>query len=191
MSTRIRKHIRDNVYGLIAIFIALGGTAYAAAELARNSVDSREIARKAVRDNELARDAVDSSKVGDGSLLPRDFAADQLPRGPRGKPGPAGEQGPPGPAGATTAIVRASDPLTVVPGEAGTVSADCETGEVATGGGVKFAVSEQYDIAGASYPRTAAGPAADGEVPTGWGGRVYNGTGSPKDAVAYAVCVSP
>jgi hypothetical protein len=62
---------------------------------------------------------------------------------------------------------------------------------VATGGGVKFLNAEKNDLASASYPRTATGVAGEGETPTGWGGRVFNGTEDPKEAAAYVVCAQP
>ncbi|MEA2492586.1 MAG: hypothetical protein QOJ29_497 [Thermoleophilaceae bacterium] len=61
---------------LIALFVALGGTGYAAMKLPRNSVGSAQ----------LKSDAVRSSKVKNRSLLAKDFKAGQLPRGARGAP---------------------------------------------------------------------------------------------------------
>jgi hypothetical protein len=86
-------------------------------------------------------------------------------------------------------VVRSSPAVTIAPGDAATMTANCPAGEVATGGGIKFESLHKYDITGASYPRTASGPAGEGETPIGWGGRAYNGSEAPKDAVAYAVCV--
>lgn len=70
------KSIRDrltyaNVVASLALFIALGGGAYAAAKLPADSVGTTQL-----RDN-----AVISSKVLDGSLLARDFKAGELPGG--------------------------------------------------------------------------------------------------------------
>jgi hypothetical protein len=67
----------------IAVFIALGGGAYAAIKLPSSSVGSKH----------LKRNAVNSSKVKDRSLLARDFKAGQLPTGAQGAPGPQGPQG--------------------------------------------------------------------------------------------------
>ncbi|MFM9139635.1 MAG: hypothetical protein ACKOTH_03660 [Solirubrobacterales bacterium] len=67
-------------------FGALSGASYAAVQLPRNSVGSKQI-----RDN-----AVVSSKVRNGSLRAEDFMAGQLPRGERGERGETGERGPAG-----------------------------------------------------------------------------------------------
>jgi hypothetical protein len=80
------KPTYSSVVATIALFLALGGSVYAATQLPKNSVG-----RKQLRKNSVA-----SSKVKDGSLLSSDFKAGQLPRGPQGPPGATGAQGLPG-----------------------------------------------------------------------------------------------
>src|SRR5919108_370841 len=71
------------VIACIALAVALGGTSYAAATLARNSVGTKQ----------LKKNAVISSKVKNRSLLAVDFKAGQLPRGAQGPAGPTGATG--------------------------------------------------------------------------------------------------
>src|SRR3954469_12652924 len=78
-----------NVMSTIAVFLAVGGGAYAAVTLPRNSVGNKQ----------LKAGAVSSAKVRDGSLRARDFATGQLPLGARGAQGAQGPQGVPGAAG--------------------------------------------------------------------------------------------
>jgi len=76
----VREFVRSNLLGLIAIFIALGGTAIALP--GRNTVDSgdiknhqvktRDLAKRAVTGAKLRPGSVDSSKVIDDSLTGRD-----------------------------------------------------------------------------------------------------------------------
>lgn len=82
-----------NVMSILAVFIALGGSAWA---VSKNSVGSKQLKPGAVANSDLADDAVTSPKVAKGSLLGSDFAPGQLPSGP---PGPQGERGPQGPQG--------------------------------------------------------------------------------------------
>jgi hypothetical protein len=70
----------SNVLATIAVFVALGGSSYAAA-------------------TQIAKDSVSSKQVRDRSLLARDFKRGQLNAGQVGPPGPAGPSGPAGPAG--------------------------------------------------------------------------------------------
>lgn len=79
-----------NVISTLCLFLLIaGGTAFAATQLAKNSVGAKQ----------LKRNAVSSAKVKDGSLKAADFRAGQLPTGPRGAAGPVGQTGAGGPAG--------------------------------------------------------------------------------------------
>lgn len=89
-----------NVTATIALFVALGGSGYAAVRLSKNSVTSRTIRNGQVRNADLGKNAVTSVKVRDGSLLAADFRPGQLPAGPPGAAGPQGAAGPTGAAGA-------------------------------------------------------------------------------------------
>jgi hypothetical protein len=66
MLNRIAEVIRHNVLGLIAIFIALSGTAYAA--LANNSVTTAKLANGAVTSPKLANGAATSAKIAGGAV---------------------------------------------------------------------------------------------------------------------------
>jgi hypothetical protein len=88
-----------NVVATLALFIALGGSSYAAISLSNNSVKSKHIAEGAVKRSDIGKGAVNSAKVADLSLLAEDFKAGQLPAGPQGPKGDKGDIGPPGPSG--------------------------------------------------------------------------------------------
>jgi hypothetical protein len=63
------------VIALLALFVALGGTGYAAFKLPKNSVGTKQ----------LKKNAVNSSKVKDNSLLAQDFAPGSFRRGRRAR----------------------------------------------------------------------------------------------------------
>jgi hypothetical protein len=71
MSRRVAEHLRRNVYGLIAIFIALSGTAVALP--GRNSVRSGDIKNGAVRIADIRANSVSGSKVINNSLSGADI----------------------------------------------------------------------------------------------------------------------
>lgn len=88
-----------NVMATLALFLALGGGAYAAITLPRNSVKAKQIAKDAVGASEIKAGAVRSPEVVDGSLFAKDFKTGELPEGARGAQGPQGPQGAQGPQG--------------------------------------------------------------------------------------------
>ena len=88
------SYVRRHHLALIALFVALGGTSYAAISLPRNSVGHKQIRKGAVRSSELRARAVTPSK-----LHPRVRTALRGPQGPAGPAGPAGAAGANGAAG--------------------------------------------------------------------------------------------
>lgn len=88
-----------------ALFVSLGGGAYAATQLPAHSVGSAQLRNGAVTAGKLANGAVSSEKVQRHSLLASDFKSGQLPTalGPQGVPGPTGATGPTGQQGSAGA----------------------------------------------------------------------------------------
>ncbi|HEY8000924.1 MAG: hypothetical protein ACHQJ5_07880 [Vicinamibacteria bacterium] len=72
-SERIRRHLRGNVVGYVAVFIALSGTA--AALPGQKTVKSDDIAKGAVKGKALAADAVSTSKLRANSVSASKIAA--------------------------------------------------------------------------------------------------------------------
>jgi hypothetical protein len=67
--SRIRRHLTySNVMATFAVFVVLGGAAYAAFHLPKNSVRSRNIKNGQVKKADLASRAVTGGKVRDHSL---------------------------------------------------------------------------------------------------------------------------
>jgi len=87
MMSRLKARLSfANVVSLLAVFVALGGSAYAAGVLPVNSVGTPQ----------LKTGSVTSGKVKDGTLKAADFARNALKAGPQGSIGPAGPLGPVG-----------------------------------------------------------------------------------------------
>jgi hypothetical protein len=105
--------LRRHSVAALALFLVLGGSAYAGVTLAPESVGSREIANHSVESEDLARgavttmkiapnavtpsriapDAVNSDDVEDGSLTLEDIKPGQVPKGETGERGPQGSTG--------------------------------------------------------------------------------------------------
>jgi hypothetical protein len=72
---QIRKRLTyANVMSSIAVFLVLGGaSAYAAGQLAKNSVGSRQLKSKSITTGKIANNAVNGAKVAAGSLTGADI----------------------------------------------------------------------------------------------------------------------
>ena len=83
---RIRDHLRGNIVGYLALFVALSGTAWAASK-----IGSEDIKRKAVLSKHIKNKEVKTKDLANGAVT-----AGKLAAGLAGKPGPKGDQGDPG-----------------------------------------------------------------------------------------------
>jgi hypothetical protein len=64
----VHGHLRGNLVAYLALFVALGGTSWAAVRLPKNSVKASQIAANAVRSAEIRRDAVGGSELRRGAV---------------------------------------------------------------------------------------------------------------------------
>jgi hypothetical protein len=99
MDARRFRPKHGTVIAYLALFVALGGTSYAAVAISNNSIKSKHIAKGAVKRADIGNNAVNAAKVANGSLLATDFKAGQLPAGATGATGATGAKGDPGDAG--------------------------------------------------------------------------------------------
>jgi hypothetical protein len=86
-----------NIVATLALFVALGGSSYAALIITGASVKDGSLSTKDVKDNSIT-----SLDIRNGSLLKKDFKAGQLPAGARGPAGPKGDTGAKGDTGPST-----------------------------------------------------------------------------------------
>ncbi len=68
MKRRLRRPSPALVISLIALFVALGGTSYAATALARNSVGTKQLKNNAVTGAKIASGAVSAAKINTNGL---------------------------------------------------------------------------------------------------------------------------
>jgi hypothetical protein len=66
--TKLLHHIRHNLVAYLALFVALGGTSYAAFSLPRNSVGQRQLRNGAVTNHKLANGSVGARKLDGKSI---------------------------------------------------------------------------------------------------------------------------
>jgi hypothetical protein len=162
MRSRFRAHCTyANVMASLAVFVALGGTSYAALRVSGANVVDGSLSGRDVKNNSLgSRDVA--------NLRATDFSSGQLPAGP---PGPRGERGPAGAQGARGSM-----------GPGGPRGLDGDRGSAGPAGPV--------GPAGQPGPEGPAGPAgprgenfalvharADDEIVTGATGQIVDSAG--------------
>jgi hypothetical protein len=82
---RTVRHLRANVIAYVALFVALGGTSYAAVSLPKNSVGTRQLKTGAVHRSDIASNAVSGSKVAANTLKGADIDEASLGKVPSAK----------------------------------------------------------------------------------------------------------
>jgi hypothetical protein len=177
----------SNVVASLALFIAIGGSSYAAISVTGAQVRDGSLSGRDVHDASLT-----GKDVRNGSLRRADFAAGQAPagqpgpvgpQGPKGEPGLAGSVGPAGPKGdpATAGLHKVFQFFKLAPGEHAFPRVPCPDGEKATGGGIEATSGDVRTLAN--------GPATEGnDVPFGWAGGFANDAGEDRTVVVIAVC---
>jgi hypothetical protein len=130
---RLRERLTyGNVTATLALFVALGGTSYAVAQLPRNSVGTAQLKKSAVRTPDIRRGAVTSRAIRNRSV-----GLSELSTGARS--GLKGEKGDPGPAGvAFRAVVNSGG---------GTVRGNAVTVDHQGGSG-RYSVAFDRDVSG-------------------------------------------
>lgn len=201
----IRRHLSfANVASLSALVFAMGGTGYALT-IPKNSIGSAQIKQSAVANSDIRASAVTGAKVKNGSLQANDFAANQLPAGPRGLQGLKGDPGTPGAPGATgaTGTVGAATvqfeqaAADLANGNNQSYSVFCPAGQQAIAGGGRGddTLSEETILTN-TRPAISSGntePPVDGGSFTGWRITVVNPIGGAASGIrpeVWVVCVA-
>ena len=194
-----RRPSHTTIAAYMALFVALGGTSYAALKLPTNSVGSKQIKRNAVK----------SGDVKNGTLRAFDFRAGDLPAGAQGPQGPIGPEGPQGPQGlqgaqgetgsfgaVTTKFFQT--PTDLANGTNASYSAFCDAGQIAIGGGGRGdATLSEETILTNTRPAISPGntePPLAGQGFMGWRITVVNPTGGAASGIrpeVWAVCATP
>jgi hypothetical protein len=183
-----------NVTATLALFVALGGTSYAAATISsadvqNGSLTSADIKNESLKSRDVDNGSLTGGDLKNGSLRAADFKSGDLPAGPQGVPGPQGIQGP---AGATNVVARRTNAIVPV-GGVETAVASCLPGERAVGGGagITGAFTQNAGVF-VNEPREDDGSEPeDGEVATKWAATGLNDTVIPQVMNVHVLCASP
>jgi hypothetical protein len=110
MKMRLRAPSPAFVISLIALFVALGGTTYAATSLPKNSVGTKQLKNGAVTKGKINKKTISALRGSRGPVGP---AGPKGATGSQGPSGPKGSTGSPGADGTAVAYARVLDDGTV------------------------------------------------------------------------------
>jgi hypothetical protein len=186
------------VTATVALFLALGGSSYAAftitggnikngtvtgTDVKDESVKGRDIDNGTLTGSDLKTGSVTSSDIDDGSLVAGDFKTGELPAGP------------PGPGALVNATVRRAD-VPLPANSQATGVASCAVDEIAVGGGAGYGTLDPKVAILFDEPLEADGTSPEeGDTATQWHatGNNANGpaSGINKLMTVYVVCAKP
>ena len=174
---RLRRPSPAMLVALLSLFVALGGSSYAALKLPKASVGPKQ----------LKKNSVTSPKVKPGTLLLSDFKRSHRAslRGSQGVQGPQGLQGA---AGATNVTVRYAEKTTSASNDS--LSVSCLPGERATGGSAWLSsgvITTLFFFRPGGVPT----PETQAATPTGWFANWFNSDNSSKTIRVAAICAAP
>ena len=192
-----------NVAATIALFVALGGGAYAVTGIPdrggvfHGCVNAKTGALRVVKAATSCRKARTVHRGKRRVRIPGESAIAWNQQGPRGATGLNGVDGVNGVNGATNVVVRTTtvDDTGSTMGQA-IQSVQCNAGERAIGGGAgrSDGTNRGGDTIQTSFPTVVSGstatPAPPGSTPTGWRSAFSFTTQGPV-IVFYAICASP
>jgi hypothetical protein len=221
MLTTLRRHLTyANVAASLALFLALGGGAYAIT-VPRNTIGTNQIKTGGVKNADIARNAVTALKVKNNVLTGSDILESRLGKVPSATAADSATA-----AGtattATTAtnatqlggkaagsyisniVIRRKDLNALADtntvggaGDGGTNdgTVQCAAGERAIGGGMRIGAAGVDQALSSSRPVDAGGIPADGSTaPTGWRAVASDSGGvagnNPTDVQVFVICAS-
>ena len=189
MLVRVVGYLRRNHLALIALFFAIGGTSYAAASLAPNSVGTRQLKNRSVTMVKIRRGAIAALRGDTGPRGPTGRTGPTGHTGPRGPAGPKGSTGVQGPAGTFGTVTVRNETLSVTAGAQSAMVETCPSGAIAVGGGASFGPSNGTGEGNVWIESSRPDPAT-GTSPTGWFTIVNNASGATQDVTWYAECAT-
>lgn len=186
----MKRHLTPSLaISCIALFVALGGSSYAAVKLKANSVTSREIRNGSVtladlnktirpqKSNKLFRSAVVDTVTDPASGVTIHVQSEPGIVGPQGTPGAQGAAGP------ASVVRREAVGPNAGPGENSGSTVSCQAGEKIMGGGARFEAAT-----GAGGALLTLSQPADGAQ--GWSANYSTGQSTSGHVRVFALCGS-
>ena len=178
------RHIRHRpspamVIALLALFIAMAGTGYAATQLPANSVGPKQLKKNAVERVKIKNNAVNAAKVLDNSLRGADIKESSLAKVPSATLADNATHAAAS-AALDKAVYRAATTTAPAASDSTAATATCDAGQHVIGGGVRLD-NPAAGLIDDSYPDAGN---------TAWSAHVANGPAAAQNFTVYAICIT-
>jgi hypothetical protein len=159
-----------NVIATIALFLALGGSAYAVTA-GKNTVKSKSIAKGAVKTSDIANKAVSAKKLKPGAVPANAIAANSINADKLGS------------------VVTRKATVSLLDNTTNTATVYCKTGEQLLGGGSSAVAGDVFEDA--STPTQVNNDPEEGAPAQGWRATYTNPAGGSATATifSWAICL--
>lgn len=179
-----------NVTATLALFVALGGTGYAATQLTGKDIRNGSLTGADIKKKSIQLDRL-KGRLPTGVTGPQGVTGASGPAGPQGEPGASGAKGDPGTPGAkgdkgdggiTNLTTTVRDGSLEMAGNISTAIAECPAGSKVISGG--------FIEAGGTTVMASRPYGTVGSAPSGWQVE-FRVSINAAQGQAYAVCASP
>jgi hypothetical protein len=171
------------VVALIALFVALSGSAYAAKKISSKQIRTGAVGTRAVKNRSLTSLDIRKDSLGGATIREERLNAGKIDTRAL-KAVPLANSVPKDSIGASDLAPvtrRFGGAVTVANGAVGAAGADCKQGELVLGGGGRWA----SPVGGQSIQSSYAGS------DTAWAATGFNASGAPRQFQAFAMCLAP
>jgi hypothetical protein len=169
------------VVALIALFVALGGSAYAAKKIGAKQIRTGAVGSRAVKNHSLAGTDIRNNSLGPGTIAEQALDTSKFKVVPRARVAGGVPKNTIGARELGAVTRRFGAVKAVANGAAGSAAVDCKKGEIVVGGGGRWG----DNIGGLTLSTSYA--TSDGS----WTVAGANTSGAPRRLQAFAMCLAP
>ena len=166
---------------LMALFVALGGSAYAAKKITAKNIGTGAVGTRAVKNGSLAGTDIRGNSLGPGTIAEQSLDTKKFKTVPSARVAGSVPKNSIGASDLANVTRRFGGAVTIVNGQAARAGVGCAKGEVVLGGGGRWDNTGPGLSLQSSFAETDASWTAVG----------FNASGGSRKLQAFAMCLAP
>jgi hypothetical protein len=166
---------------LLALFVAMGGSAYAAKKISAKDIRTGAVGTRAVKNGSLAGTDIRGNSLGPATIAEQGLDTKKFKTVPRARVAGSVPKNSIGAADLGNVTRRFGGSVTIVNGQAAKADVGCAKGEIVLGGGGR------WDNTGPGLSLQSSYADRD----SGWTAIGFNASGGARKLQAFAMCLAP